>query len=150
MRKTSKDGKNVFAFNPKEFVERYNETNADVLTSEFDFSSFEHSTNDDGNDLYKKTYSDAAYVLFTDGAGYASNVVTIKYWYDSEESYTPPGGIVRELRAVYPDLSYDEAESILIDAKGKNSYVGYEYRDVKITYEYDKSYSAQSWFISPK
>lgn len=148
--KTSKDGKNVFAFNPKEFVERYNETNADVLTSEFDFSSFEHSTNDDGNDLYKKTYSDAAYVLFTDGAGYASNVETIKYWYDSEESYTPPGGIVRELRAVYPDLSYDEAESILIDAKAKNSYVGYEYRDVKITYEYDKSYSAQSWFISPK
>ena len=51
---------------------------------------------------------------------------------------------------MYPDLSYDEAESILIDAKGKNSYVGYEYRDVKITYEYDKSYSAQSWFISPK
>ena len=41
-------------------------------------------------------------------------------------------------------------KSILIDAKGKNSYVGYEYRDVKITYEYDKSYSAQSWFISPK
>lgn len=102
------------------------------MTSEFDFSSFEHSTNDDGNDLYKKTYSDAAYVLFTDGAGYASNVVTIKYWYDSEESYTPPGGIVRELRAVYPDLSYDEAESILIDAKAKNSYVGYEYRDVKL------------------
>ena len=51
---------------------------------------------------------------------------------------------------VQPDLSYDEAESILIDAKAKNSYVGYEYRDVKITYEYDKSYSAQSWFISPK
>ena len=81
---------------------------------------------------------------------FVSNVETIKYWYDSEESYTPPGGIVREQRAVYPDLSYDEAESILIDAKGKNSYVGYEYRDVKITYEYDKSYSAQSWFISPK
>lgn len=38
--KTSKDGKKVFAFNPKEFVERYNKTNADVLTSEFDFSSF--------------------------------------------------------------------------------------------------------------
>lgn len=35
--KTSKDGKKVFAFNPKEFVERYNKTNADVLTSEFDF-----------------------------------------------------------------------------------------------------------------
>lgn len=65
--KTSKDGKKVFAFNPKEFVERYNKTNADVLTSEFDFSSFEYDTNSDGDDLYKKTYSDASYVLFTEG-----------------------------------------------------------------------------------
>lgn len=147
--KTSKDGKKVFAFNPKEFVERYNKTNADVLTSEFDFSSFEYDTNSDGDDLYKKTYSDASYVLFTDGAGYASNVESIKYWYDSEESYTPPGGIARELRAVYPDLSYDEAESILIAAK-KISYFRYEYRDVKISYEYNKNNSTQSWFISPK
>lgn len=52
--KTSKDGKKVFAFNPKEFVERYNKTNADVLTSEFDFSSFEYDTNSDGDDLYKR------------------------------------------------------------------------------------------------
>ena len=30
-------------------------------------------------------------------------------------------------------IDVGQAESILIDAKGKNSYVGYEYRDVKIT-----------------
>ncbi len=158
----NEDGEEVFKFTVREYIDSYNEVNSDDIQNTLDSSDFIHDTNEDDVDLYMNASTDdnIIIVLFTDGSSFKSNVTEIKVMqtglYEDEESSDTtndipdeiPDEIVFAIRALYPNLSFDEAYEIADEARLNFITGGGVYKEIQVKNEYDSNTGISSWFIT--
>ncbi len=161
----NEDGEEIFKFTVREYIDSYNEVNSDDIQNTLDSSDFIHNTNEDDIDLYMNASTDdnIIIVLFTDGSSFKSNVTEIKVmqtglYKESEEGENSdttndspdeiPDEIVFAIRALYPNLSFDEAYEIADEARLNFITGGGVYKEIQVKNEYDSDTGISSWFIT--
>ena len=141
---TNKDGEKVFNLTFEEYIDNYNKNNADLSTMKAEY--FDKDVNSDGEFYY--SLDESMLLFFVGEYSYDDNIETIKFNVDTDEEDAIPNGILYIIKAFYPELTISDAKDIA-QASIDMGYLGYIYKDIEISCDYNEDYEYQYWYVDP-
>lgn len=162
----TKDNNTVFRYKPEEYLKRFNEANSDNINEPYDYSDFVKTTTSEGKAQLISNQTPEI-IIFLAESNYDSNIQDIKYAtkgqdiaeyitidskYDAIEENEVPDMVAYEFKALFPNLSTQEAKKIISEYATPHPVAYHEqssvktYNGVYIIYLYSEE--MQHWFIS--